>query len=93
MGSHAKACVRVVGDVITKLLTWHILFLRDVFYSLEFHQNIISITKLVPHDYEFRFGPKLTIYFNKFIVGSSTMVNGLHVLGMSKKKVSFCTVY
>lgn len=83
MGSHVKVCVKVVGDVMIKVPAGHILILGDVFYSPKFRRNIILMSKLVSHGYEFvshgyefKFGPQLTIFYYETIVESLTLTNG-----------------
>lgn len=89
MGSHMKASVRVVGDIIIKIPRGHLLVMRDVFYSQEFRQNIISMSRVVPSRYEFNFGSQLLIYFKKSVIGSGTLVNGLYVLNVLERRHPF----
>ncbi|GJZ21613.1 putative RNA-directed DNA polymerase [Tanacetum coccineum] len=78
VGDEYKRHVEAVGTLKLILKSGFIMYLKDTLYVPSITQNLISVPKLLLHDYEFMFGYYgLKVYFNSRLVGTGSLNNNL----------------
>ncbi|KAL0403765.1 UNVERIFIED_CONTAM: putative mitochondrial protein [Sesamum radiatum] len=78
MGSRVKA----IGTCRLVLNNGFVLVLKKTFYIPNFSRNLISISRLVPYGYSFKFGDDITLFYNNHLVGNGTLSNGLYHINL-----------
>ncbi|KAL0313497.1 UNVERIFIED_CONTAM: hypothetical protein Sradi_5749000 [Sesamum radiatum] len=78
MGSRVKA----IGTCRLVLNSGFVLVLEKTFYIPNFSKNLISVSRLVPYGYSFKFGDDITLFYNNHLVGNGTLSNGLYHINL-----------
>ncbi|KAL0378492.1 UNVERIFIED_CONTAM: hypothetical protein Sradi_3154700 [Sesamum radiatum] len=78
MGSRVKA----IGTCRLVLNSGFVLVLEKTFYIPNFSRNLISVSRLVPYGYSFKFGDDITLFYNNHLVGNGTLSNGLYHINL-----------
>jgi len=83
VGDDKKVTVEVIGTFRLQLKTGFYLDLFETFVVLSFRRNLISISNLDKFEFSFSFGNnKVSIYQNSNMVGSSSLIDNLYMLGV-----------
>ncbi|GJS46483.1 hypothetical protein Tco_0596604 [Tanacetum coccineum] len=78
VGDEYKRHVEAVGTLKLILKSGFIMYLKDTLYVPSITQNLISVPKLLLHDFEFMFGYYgLKVYFNSRLFGTGSLNNNL----------------
>ncbi|GJS83629.1 putative RNA-directed DNA polymerase [Tanacetum coccineum] len=78
VGDGYERHVEAVGTLKLILKSGFIMYLKDTLYVPSITRNLISVPKLLLHDYEFMFGYYgLKVYFNSRLVGTGSLDNNL----------------
>ncbi|GKB59637.1 putative RNA-directed DNA polymerase [Tanacetum coccineum] len=78
VGDGYERHVEAVGTLKLILKSGFIMYLKDTLYVPSITRNLISVPKLLLHDYEFMFGYYgLKVYFNSRLIGTGSLDNNL----------------
>ncbi|KAL0462715.1 UNVERIFIED_CONTAM: hypothetical protein Slati_0159100 [Sesamum latifolium] len=82
MGSRVKA----IGTCRLVLNSGFVLILKKTFYIPNFSRNLISVSRLVPYGYSFKFGDDITLFYNNHLVGNGEALDAFKIFKAEVEK-------